>query len=309
MNILLLYPKQPGTTAQYCEKSLRKKHNVETFDLLQTPNHQTILGKSICKGKNIDVSNVLKRCNEKPDMVIEIDGPGSHHLKGYKNLGIPTAYWAIDSHLKLNFQKNIALDFDYVFVTQKDYVDSFKEVTDNVFWLPLAADPDIHKTHKVNKLFDIGFVGSKNPKLHPKRVQLLDMLSKKYDVLAVENIWGENVAKVYNQSKIGFNKSILGDLNMRVFEVMSCGTMLLTDKINNGINDLFKDRKHLVLYIEEDIDELVQYYLENEDEREKIAQQGQKEVHERHTYDNRMDRMLSVLGYKNFRYRESGGDL
>jgi spore maturation protein CgeB len=121
-------------------------------------------------------------------------------------------------------------------------------------------------------------------------------MSDKYNVLAVSGLHYENMAKVYSISKIGFNKSINKDLNMRIFEIMSCGTMLLTDKINNGMNDLFVNKKHLVMYEnEEELNELVQCYLENEEEREKIAREGQKEVHAKHTYEHRAKQILKTV--------------
>jgi len=310
MNILLMYPRcqQSWLFIDSYERSLRKIHHVEVFDLLQTsaciaPPYLRGWGIQFYKRKRIDVSSVIKQCNKKPDVVIETSPAGLYHLKGYKNLEIPTAYWAIDSHVPicLDFQRNIAKDFDYVFVTQKDYVPKFKEIHDNVFWLPFAADPDIHKKYHVDKFFDLGYVGtmpmiSMPSKLSKNKMRLLYTLSKKYDALFVGNVGGGGLAKVYSLSKIGVNKSVGGDLNPRVFEIMSCGTMLLTDKIGNGLNDLFINKKHLVLYeTEEELDGLIQYYLEDKEERENIARTGQKEVHAKHTYDIRVRTMLEKI--------------
>lgn len=320
MNILVIYPRLPWSVGYYCERSLRKKHHVEVFDLSQTINYETTfrLRNFWRETKGVDVFAALKQCKKEPDVIIEIDGSGSHHLKGYKKVKIPKAYWAIDSHVKLGFQKRIARDFDYVFVAQKDFLNSFKGIADNVYWLPLAADPDVHKKFEVNKLFDIGYVGktlsveqlvriSRALSLIPgpfsrawkgiwERTRLIRILGRKYNMLATGDVYAENLAKVYGLSKMGFNKSIAGDLNMRVFEVMSCGTMLLTDKIENGISSLFKHKEHLVMYsTEEELNELIKYYLENEDERETIARQGQKEIHDKHTYDHRMGEMLSII--------------
>lgn len=312
MNILLMYPNgpsQPFIFTHSCERSLKKMHHVETFDISKTatciaPPYIRRWGIQFYKGKRVDIRSVIKQCKKKPDVIIQIEGSGLQHLTGYKNLETLTAFWAIDSHIPidLDFQRNIAKDFDYVFVAMKDYLNAFRKIHDNVFWLPLAADPGIHKNYHVNKLFDIGYVGSmpmvsKPSELHKDKMRLLNNLGKKYNVLAVGNVWKENVGKIYSMSKIGFNKSVGGDLNMRVFEIMSCGTLLLTDKIGNGLTDFFMDRKHLVLYeTEDELDELIQYYLENEEEREKIAITGQKEVHEKHTYDIRMRTMLEVMG-------------
>jgi len=311
MNILLMYPDDPNLQWFFyhsCERSLRKEHHVETFDLLETPFciPPPLIRKwgiQFYKGKRGDIRSVIKQCKRKPDVIIQIEGGGFHHLKGYKNLGIPTAYWAIESHMSiaLDFHKNIIKDFDYIFVAMKDYINSYKEIHNNVFWLPLAADPEIHKNYHVDKLFDIGYVGGINStpsKMYKDKMRLLNYLSKRYNTLFVSDVWGENVGKVYSLSKIGFNRSITGapQLPMRVFEVMSCGTMLLTDRLGNGLEELFANEKHLVLYeTRDELDELVQYYLENEEEREKIARVGQKEVHEKHTYDIRMHTMLDKI--------------
>ena len=72
------------------------------------------------------------------------------------------------------------------------------------------------------------------------------------------------MAKIYSQAKIIFNKSIRKDLNMRVFEAMSCGSMLVTDRLKPeaGLEELFKDKKHFVLYDNEsDLVEKIGYYL------------------------------------------------
>jgi len=316
LNILLIYPKHPWATAYYLEKALRKKHHVETFDLFQTREyfHLATRKRSLAFGKftfNIPAlsftrkrktTNILsiikEKCKNRPDVIIEIDGIGLLHLEGYKNIDIPTVYYAIDSHVKLEFQKYIASDFDYVFVAQKDYLEDFRKVTKNVFWLPLAANPEIWSYAQVPKYFDIGFVGSTDPRRGGqiyKRAELLTMLRQRYSVIAA-TCNPKDAAKVYNLCKIGFNRSMKGDLNMRVFEVMSCGTMLLTDRISNGLLDLFEDRKHLVTYKnEEELDELVRYYLENDDERERIALKGREEVHAKHTYDKRVEYMLRIM--------------
>lgn len=312
MNILLMYPNDKSRPFYFyhsCEKSLGKMHHTETFDLLKTPQCKPLpilrkMGVQFYMGRRVDIKSVIKQCKEKPEVVIQIEGPGFHHLKGYKNLGIPTAFWAIDSHIEIarDFHKNIINDFDYVFVAMKNYIDQYKEIHDNVFWLPLAADPEIHRRYEVPKLFDLGYVGSISsnpPKMYKDKMRLLNYLSKKYSALFVSSVWKQDIGKVYSMSKIGFNRSVSGapQLPMRVFEIMSCGTMLLTDRLGNGLEELFTDRKHLVIYKDEgEIDELISYYLENEEEREKIAQRGQKEVHEKHTYDIRMRTLLERMG-------------
>lgn len=294
MNILVIYTKYPGALGEFLVNAFKKiGHEVEEFDSRFAPRWITKGCFSLPLGKNVNITSIVKKCKQKPDFIFHIDG-ALRHLSGYKRINIPTVFYAIDSHLTLNFHRNIISDFDFVFAAQKDYIPELKEEKKEVYWLPHACDPNIHKRYESPKLFDIGFIGSMDSR-YVERVRLLKILSEKHDVIAI-NIKFNNMSKIYSQSKIGFNKSLKGDLNMRVFEIMSSGTMLLTDKINNGLNDLFEDKKHLVTYEnEEELDELVQYYLENEDEREKIAREGQKEVHEKHTYRHRAEQILKTV--------------
>jgi len=103
----------------------------------------------------------------------------------------------------------------------------------------------------------------------------------------------------FNQSRIVLNKSLFGDLNQRVFEAMSCGRMLLTDQIGNGLGDLFESGSHLVTY--DDLDSLqdgVEHYLGNQGERKSIALAGQREVLRKHTYENRVLQIARTMGLK-----------
>ena len=87
---------------------------------------------------------------------------------------------------------------------------------------------------------------------------------------------------------------------MRVFEIMACGTFLLTNRIkDNGFDQLFEEGKHLVTYSSDrELLSLIKYYLENEKERENIAAQGHKLAVSRHTYFHRIQAMFNYLAFK-----------
>lgn len=82
---------------------------------------------------------------------------------------------------------------------------------------------------------------------------------------------------------------------MRVFEGLCSGSMLLTDNAE-GLCDFFEDRKHLVIYDDDNIADLASYYIEHEDEREKIANAGRELVLAKHTYAHRVDEIVRVVG-------------
>jgi spore maturation protein CgeB len=138
---------------------------------------------------------------------------------------------------------------------------------------------------------ELCFIGSVNPKT--KRGQLILKLEKEFNMFVGRRYLHE-MAIAFSQSKIVLNKSITGDLNMRVFEAMSCEGFLLTDRIGNGLEELFTDRKHLVLY--DDLNDAINninYFLNTPDERTEIALEGKREVQNKHTYSHRVKTLLS----------------
>jgi len=299
MKILLVYSYAKGTTAHYIEEALKKMgETVHVLDASKVDNLKTGLGKIAPKLFHLSIKDAVSIIGEKPDIVIEIEGDPSYHLSGLKSTDIPSVYWAIDSH-RMGSRKNqleICRDFDFFFVAQKDYVEMFHEAGARAIWLPLAADPSIHKTHDVPKTYDVAYVGGLNPKQNLKRLELLDQIKKEFKLNIGHLKYYDEMAEVYSSAKIGFNKSIGNDINMRLFEIMSCGTMLLTDQIEgNGIDELFVDKKHLVFYREHNMLDLIRYYLKNDKEREEIAKAGQKEILAKHTYAHRADTMLNTV--------------
>ena len=83
--------------------------------------------------------------------------------------------------------------------------------------------------------------------------------------------------------------------NMRLYEATGVGTMLLTDWKTN-LHELFEVGKEVVAYgSTEQCVELVRYYLAHEDEREAIAQAGQKRTLSEHNYYHRMQELTEIL--------------
>jgi spore maturation protein CgeB len=102
---------------------------------------------------------------------------------------------------------------------------------------------------------------------------------------------------VFHQSKINLNitvRSIHSGIPLRAFDIMGCGGFLLT----NFQADFFAHFTHGEDYVYyESVDDLlckVDYYLEHEEERRKIAQNGYERVKENHSYRHRVREMLTA---------------
>ena len=208
---------------------------------------------------------------------------------GLERIPCTAVAYLIDVHQDLASRLRLSQFFDVVFVAQKDFVPAFEEIGHpNVRWLPLACDPEIHSRPHEMREFDVGFVG-KLGQPGAWRNDVLTTVLPRYKTNEFSNFYTPRaMAEVYGQSKIVFNVSINGDVNMRLFEAFASGAMLITDRIKNGLDELFVEEIHYVGYttIKEAM-EKINYYLANPDERMKIAAAGQELALNSHTYRHR----------------------
>lgn len=288
MNIIICYKYIPYATALYFEKALKTLgHNVFSVNSI----HRKIKGFQ----ENVDVSFISKEIGFVPDLVLLIDPDGDFFPCGWEKMKCPTAVYLVDVHLSFNLREIIAPFFDYLFVAQLDYVDKFRDLGFlKVDWLPLACDPDIHRKRTLDVAWDIGFVGRLNSEVRANRLKLL---SDRYSLNDYKLFYPkEKIAEIYSKSRIVFNSSINGDLNMRVFEGLASGSLVVTDKIANGQSELFKNGIHFVEYAnDQELIDILDYYLEHADERERIAQAGHDLAISEHTYVNRCQAILETI--------------
>jgi spore maturation protein CgeB len=82
---------------------------------------------------------------------------------------------------------------------------------------------------------------------------------------------------------------------------MACGKLVLTDRLDvvKGLEELFIDGEEIVLYNDMfDCIEKMNYYNENEEEREKIAYNGMAKVISNYTQIQVVDRLIEKFKNK-----------
>jgi GT2 family glycosyltransferase/tetratricopeptide (TPR) repeat protein/2-polyprenyl-3-methyl-5-hydroxy-6-metoxy-1,4-benzoquinol methylase len=258
---------RPETTGLYCRRALGRLVDVEHFEPKE-------LGQIPRSGF---------------DLYLNIDDGMEYRLP--RDLR-PCAWWAIDTHLNFTSCLEKARGFDLVYAAQRDGAERLRcEGIESAAWLPLACDPEIHSRHDVEKQHDFAFVGNVFP---GPRADLLSALRRRFRNHFVGNAYFDEMARIYSAARIVFNRSIENDVNMRVFEALGCGSMLVTNALDeNGQAELFRDGVHIATY--RDADELldkVSFYLTRAELREKIAAAGRSKALENHTYQHRMERLL-----------------
>lgn len=106
------------------------------------------------------------------------------------------------------------------------------------------------------------------------------------------------VSHVYRQSKINLNITlhcIETGVCQRVFDVMAAGGFLLTN-YQKELEELFIPGEDMVMYHNlEELRYYVDYYLEHEEERQRIAKNGQAKVLKYHDFYTRMTQVLELV--------------
>jgi hypothetical protein len=255
----------------------------------------------------VSIREILDAGPEKPDLYLWIDPGGRYFPPGIEELPIPTACYLIDVHLG-HWRPQVARFFDAVFVAQKDYVSGFRQAVghEQVQWLPLAAAPDVHRQHDLSRVYDVGFVGNLAiAHRGTPRARRLRLIAERFQTNDFYRRYTpEELGQVYSQSRLVFNTSIAGDVTMRVFEGTACGALVLTDKVANGLDELFDIGREIVVYHDDaELLERIAYYLDHEAERAQIADAGQRRTLAEHTYAHRAQTLLKAVAAPGFERR------
>lgn len=207
----------------------------------------------------------------------------------------PTVWWAIDTHLAFEQSLRKAQQATHTFAAQKNGAAALRDAgIDSAAWLPLACDPAVHARHTVSKQFDFSFVGHLVTK---ERQSLLARLEGVFPESFIGQRYFEEMAIAYSASRSVVNQSVRDDVNMRVFEALSCGSMLLTNAIEgNGLEELCEPELELATFgCAEEAEDRLRFYLEHGDVRQRIADRGHARVRSDHTYKHRMAQILRTL--------------
>lgn len=147
-----------------------------------------------------------------------------------------------------------------------------------------------------------------------ERRKILNMLSRKYKntkIYTGSSTEGlpfiQNMGKadyiyelphIFSQSKINLNitlRNIKTGIPLRIWDILGAGGFVLTN-FQAELPELFEQGKHLVWYSSHsDMMEKTDYYLKHDEERQKIAKEGNMLVRKKHTMEKRIKVILETV--------------
>lgn len=238
-------------------------------------------------------------------------------LNKLNNAGIPTITYHLDLWLGLKRQMDLNKDpvyknIGHFFTVDKKMSEWFNKNTNvSGHYIPAGVFDQECYYKKQQLSHDVIFVGSKRYHAEwPYRPKLIKWLGSTYgnsfehwggDGLGVKR--GDDLNQLYATTKIVVGDTLCPNFDYsdywsdRVYETMGRGGFIIHPYIS-GMEKEFEDKKHLVFYEYNNfsqLKDLIDYYLEHDEEREKIRFAGHKLVKEKYTYKNRWIQILKEL--------------
>lgn len=232
-----------------------------------------------------------------PDLIVLGDESTQPQVLGLESLPVPLVWYAIDSHIHANWHMYYAAMFDVIFVAQKDWLPVYQLDADRqyVSWLPLFCHQPDDRHLGLTREFPLSFIGTLNAAWNPDRVDLIRRIQSRYPIVVQSGPYLET----FNRSMMVLNQSVANDVNFRTFQAMACGALLVTERVGNGLDELFQDRTHCAWYEKGNVDhilDIVEYYHAHAAEREAVARHGYETVMAAHTNLHRAQALLDAVG-------------
>jgi len=210
-----------------------------------------------------------------------------------KNL-VPNAFWIQESgDDPQNFERNFPKSNRFHLTFTPDF-EAYTEYTNrgiNARWITHFADTEVQ--YPMN--------------LEPKYVAVTSRGLGNSGFLDHLTNWAEGAignqngmdakehTKFLNSGLMVIQNSRWGEITRRIFEGMACGKLVITDRLNENkkLHEIFIDKEDIIYYDDMfDCIEKINYYNENENERERIAYNGFQKVTHNYTQIQVVDKLI-----------------
>jgi Glycosyl transferases group 1 len=234
-------------------------------------------------------------------------------------MGIPSVNYHLDLFIGIQRQDSLDTDprwrTDFVFTADGDPLSqrifSTKDIH-HYYMPPGIYEPEAKRGNfRPEWNYGVVFVGGTigyHTEDWPYRMQLVNFLEKTFKKdfkifgHPYKTVRNQDLNDLYASALIAVGDTLCQDFTHeryfsdRLFETVGRGGFIIHPYIE-GIRDLFTEDE-LVTYTYGDFNELkhkINYYLEHDDEREKIRRAGHRRALKDHTYTKRLQQMLDIV--------------
>ena len=247
----------------------------------------------IIKTNNADLKNWV---DSKPQTDIVLFMDWGRFDSQYLNKDLVPAFWIQESgDDPQNFERNSpkANRFHFTITPDKQCAEAYIKMGINSEWINHFADTAVQfPMNSESKYVAVTTRGIGNS-------TFLDYLTE-WAEGSVGNRNGLNAqqhTEFLNSGLMVIQNSRWKEITRRIFEGMACGKLVITDRLSNetGLSEMFIDGEDIIYYDEMfDCIEKMNYYNENEEERERIAHNGMMKVLHNYTQIQVVDKLIAA---------------
>jgi hypothetical protein len=248
-----------------------------------------------------EMSEISILRNNKVDLVLYPDVYRSYLPTGVENIDVPTTCLHIDTYNAPHSRFLTSLLFDVSIVCHPGFARMFEERGHpEVLTFPLAVRKQYYDDPVPTKELDVAMVGRLHGKQYSYRRSCVEAVRNAFEMNDVEQDYDYSaLSALYLSARIGLNVSRddhLQDANLRCFEVMAGGALLMTPKPSELTDLGLREGEHFVGFRnKKQLLDRISYYLEHDEEREEIALRGRDQTLDRFTYDHWAKRLIDRI--------------
>lgn len=247
------------------------------------------------------LNDIIARCGIQPDWIFHMESDFPLLPEGLVRSRIPTLCFHVDTYAFTRRRIRWSALFDSVVVFHPGYDRILTEAGHPAaFVLPHGVQRELYDKPEISREYEVAWVGTTAGPIYHKRRKWLPRLVAEF----LMNDWKRaytlaEVAEIYRQSRVVVNigrDDFPQDANMRVYEAMASGALLITSVPSELTALGFEEGTHFAgYYREKELIPLVRYYLDHEEERSKVAAAGREKTLRKDTYDCRAGQLMQVL--------------
>lgn len=213
---------------------------------------------------------------------------------------------------------------DIMYLTNRGEVAQYRELGVNARFITGGCDPAAHRMlDGPDPLYqsDVAFIGKPNT---PERAEFMQLLAKKFDLklwgsgwekyslsVGAKDVYAAEYRQICAGSKIMLGWNIDPTIELyfsnRTWYTLGCGGFLLT-AYSPSLEEIFGRGRELDWFETlEECCEKIEYYLQHDEERQKIARAGYQLAHNEYSYDKMVEKIIGDIRKEGLRSKVKDG--